>query len=924
MRYFLLLVLLASSAILVDCLLEVSIDCGFSGDDSYYDDRTFKIYAPDAEYIDTGANHEIDEFYVTGQPVQAQNLRSFPDGVRNCYTINDVTQGDKYLIRASFLYGYYDGGQQMRDGRSLTFDLYFGVNFWQTMNITGASHLYISEIITLASSDYFSICLVKSGDGIPFISALELRRLDSELYKDVNQSVSLRLSERKSMGLNRTIRFPDDIYDRIWQPGYTSCEATSYCRDVRQNPTVLTTTALVDLGSDDAYKVPLAIMQSADVSSDNNTLILRLSNGDDVVMAPMFYVYLHFAELRAPKGNESSIFQLRVPGSRRSLINISLEYLVARHIQFIYQANSDPSTFYLNLTRVPGSLPPLLNAMEAYSYVDLTKISTDQGDVDAMMMIKRLLYHTEWQGDPCVPVQFAWNETKCSFPISTPPRVTSLDLFNRGLKGDIPAAIGNLSAITYLNLSRNTFTGPIPPFLANLNSLQTLDLSGNQLDGSLIDVLCNRQANGSLRLRLEDNPCYFQGICVCKRKQKHSIHVLAISIVVAAVIVIVLLSVFFLRGRRGKKEPSKRQPKWRDTIGSSFHTGSPHFTYQDLRTITNNFERVIGKGGFGTVYYGRLHDGTEVAVKMQKRFLAIEEGISEDFMTEELGSDSHGIKEFQVEAQLLSRVHHRNLVALVGYCKDGHSLGLVFEYAAQGSLKDHLSDKNNTGRVLSWRERLRIAVDAAQGLEYLHKGCKPPIIHRDVKTSNILLSHNFEAKIADFGLSKAFLTDAHTHVSTQAVVGTPGYVDPDYHSTYRLTEKSDVYSFGIVLLELVTGLPAVLKFLETGHILQWVRQGLAQGTVADVVDPRLQQQQQQCDMYSVRRVVDLALHCTALNSNERPTMTEVVMQLKESLQLEIVSESSTRPYGGDVDVNQSGSTASTSINLTELSGPSAR
>lgn len=292
-------------------------------------------------------------------------------------------------------------------------------------------------------------------------------------------------------------------------------------------------------------------------------------------------------------------------------------------------------------------------------------------------------------------------------------------------------------------------------------------------------------------------------------------------------------------------------------------------------------------------------------------------------MTEELGSDSHGIKEFQVEAQLLSRVHHRNLVALVGYCKDGHSLGLVFEYAAQGSLKDHLSDKNNTGRVLSWRERLRIAVDAAQGLEYLHKGCKPPIIHRDVKTSNILLSHNFEAKIADFGLSKAFLTDAHTHVSTQAVVGTPGYVDPDYHSTYRLTEKSDVYSFGIVLLELVTGLPAVLKFLETGHIIQWVRQGLAQGTVADVVDPRLQQQQQ-CDMYSVRRVVDLALHCTALNSNERPTMTEVVMQLKESLQLEIVSESSTRPYGGDVDVNQSGSTASTSINLTELSGPSAR
>ncbi|CAL9105489.1 unnamed protein product, partial [Musa textilis] len=902
---------------------EVSIDCGFSGDNAYYDPDTQKIYAPDAEYIDTGANHEIDESYVTGQPMQAQNLRSFPDGVRNCYTINDVIQGDKYLIRASFLYGDYDGGQWMRDGRNPTFDLYLGVNFWQTMNITDPHHLYISEMITLASSDYFSICLVKSGDGIPFISALELRQIDSELYKYVNQTVSLRLSERKSMGLDKTIRYPDDDYDRIWRPGYTSCAATCYSRDVRRNSTVLTTTASVEDGSDDAYKVPSEIMQSAAVSSDDNTLILSLSNGDDVVMAPMFYVYLHFAELRAPKGNESSIFQLSVPGSQPSSINISLKYLVAYHIELIHQANSDPSSFYLHLTRVQGSLPPLLNAMEAYSYANLTRIPTDQGDVDALMTIKRLC-HTKWQGDPCVPVRFAWDETKCSFPISTPPRVTSLDLSYLGLKGDIPAAIGNLSAITYLNLSRNTFTGHIPPFLANLNSLQTLDLSGNQLEGSVPIVLCNRLSNGSLRLSLEDNPCSFQGICVCnERKKKHTI--LAISIGVAAATVIVLLSVFFLRGRRGKKEPPKRQPKWRDTIGSSFHTGSPHFTYQDLRTITNNFERVIGKGGFGTVYYGRLHDGTEVAVKMQKRFLAIEEGITEDFMTEELGSDSHGIKEFQAEAQLLSRVHHRNLVTLVGYCKDGHSLGLVFEYAAQGSLRDHLSDKNNTGEVLSWRERLRIAVDAAQaGLEYLHKGCKPPIIHRDVKTSNILLSHNFEAKIADFGLSKAFLTDAQTHASTQAVVGTPGYVDPEYHSTYRLTEKGDVYSFGIVLLELVTGLPAVLKFLEAGHILQWVRQGLAQGTVADVVDPRLKQRQQQCDMFSVRRVVDLALNCTALNSNERPTMTEVVKQLKESLQLEIATESSTRPYGGDLDVSQSGTTATTSISVTEVSGPSAR
>ncbi|RWW63593.1 hypothetical protein BHE74_00029232 [Ensete ventricosum] len=130
-----------------------------------------------------------------------------------------------------------------------------------------------------------------------------------------------------------------------------------------------------------------------------------------------------------------------------------------------------------------------------------------------------------------------------------------------------------------------------------------------------------------------------------------------------------------------------------------------------------------------------------------------------------------------LQASVLSRIHHRNLVGLVGFCKDNRVLGVVYEYVAQGSLRDNLKDKASGG--LNWRQRLRIAIETASGLEYLHKGCRPPIIHRDVKTSNILLDHNLEAKIADFGLSKSFQTDANTHVSTDVVVGTPGYVDPE-------------------------------------------------------------------------------------------------------------------------------------------------
>ncbi|XP_074562142.1 putative LRR receptor-like serine/threonine-protein kinase At2g28960, partial [Curcuma longa] len=514
---------------------------------------------------------------------------------------------------------------------------------------------------------------------------------------------------------------------------------------------------------------------------------------------------------------------------------------------------------------------------------------------------------------------------------STSLRVTSLNLSYKGLGGPISTAIANLTALKFLDLSNNNLTGTIPDFLANLSSLQSLDLSYNKLDGPVPADLCHKQAKGLLRLRLDNNRCSSEGACDCsKHTNETQVPVTVaqkapvISVAVTVVVVLILLSVFILwRRRRGKSQPSKPQLKWRQIGGSSFHTDNSHFTYQDLRTITNNFERAIGKGGFGTVYYGRLPDGTEVAVKMQKRLLAIGEGITEELKNDELSSHSHAIKEFQVEAQLLSRVHHRNLVSLIGYCNEGYSLGLVFEYAAQGSLRDHLSEKASSEKNLSWRERLRIAIDAAQGLEYLHKSCKPPIIHRDVKTSNILLSENFEAKIADFGLSKSFLSDAQTHISTHAVAGTPGYIDPEYHNTFRFNEKSDVYGFGIVLLELVTGLPAVLKFPETGHILQWVRQGLARGNVADIVDLRLKRRY---DICSVKKIIDLALLCTSMDANERPTMTVVLMLLKESLQLELargepelcMSSSTEIP-----DVSQSGTSEITS-SVTELSGPSAR
>ncbi|KAF3518638.1 hypothetical protein DY000_02059929 [Brassica cretica] len=268
--------------------------------------------------------------------------------------------------------------------------------------------------------------------------------------------------------------------------------------------------------------------------------------------------------------------------------------------------------------------------------------------------------------------------------------------------------------------------------------------------------------------------------------------------------------------------------------------------------MTNNFQRVLGKGGFGTVYHGNLDDA-QVAVKMLSH------------------SSAQGYKEFNAEVELLSRVHHRHLVRLVGYCDDRDNLALIYEYMANGDLKEHMSAhyrKTRRGNVLTWENRMQIAVEAAQGLEYLHYGCQPPMVHRDVKTTIILLNERYGAKLADFGLSISFPIDGEYHVST-AVAGTPGYLDPEYHRTNSLTEKSDIYSFGIVLLEIITNQPVIDKTRERTHINEWAVLMLTKGDIRNIIDPKLMGDY---DTNSAWKTLELALGCVNPSSNRRPTM----------------------------------------------------
>nr|XP_029154477.1 proline-rich receptor-like protein kinase PERK12 [Arachis hypogaea] len=240
------------------------------------------------------------------------------------------------------------------------------------------------------------------------------------------------------------------------------------------------------------------------------------------------------------------------------------------------------------------------------------------------------------------------------------------------------------------------------------------------------------------------------------------------------------------------------------------------YSYEEIVEVTNGFssENVIGEGGFGSVYKALMPDGRVGAVKMLKP------------------GSGQGEREFRAEVDIISRIHHRHLVSLIGYCIAEQHRVLVYEFVPNGNLSQHLHGNNLP--VLDWPNRMKIANGAARGIAYLHEGCNPRIIHRDIKSANILLDGAYEAQVADFGLAK-LTDDANTHVSTR-VMGTFGYMAPEYATSGKLTDRSDVFSFGVVLLELITGRKPVDPKRPIGEesLVEWVARALECGEQLDL------------------------------------------------------------------------------------------
>ncbi|KAH9737063.1 protein kinase domain-containing protein [Citrus sinensis] len=292
--------------------------------------------------------------------------------------------------------------------------------------------------------------------------------------------------------------------------------------------------------------------------------------------------------------------------------------------------------------------------------------------------------------------------------------------------------------------------------------------------------------------------------------------------------------------------------------------GVKGFKFKELAMATAYFSSStqVGQGGYGKVYKGILSDNTTVAIKRA------EEG------------SLQGQNEFLTEIKLLSRLHHRNLVSLLGYCDEEGEQMLVYEFVPNGTLRDWLSGR--TRENLNFAMRLRVALDSAKGILYLHTEAHPPVFHRDIKASNILLDSNLNAKVADFGLSRLapVLDDEGTmptHVST-IVKGTPGYLDPEYFLTHKLTDKSDVYSLGVVLLELLTGMQPIS---HGKNIVREVNVARDSGMVFSIIDNRMGSYPSEC----VERFVTLALRCCHDKPEHRPSMSDVVRELENILKM---------------------------------------
>ncbi|CAI0404315.1 unnamed protein product [Linum tenue] len=585
-------------------------------------------------------------------------------------------------------------------------------------------------------------------------------------------------------------------------------------------------------------------------------------------MSKLSYLQLNDNELTGgipPElGKLEQLFEL-------NLANNKLEASIPHNISYCTALNK----FNVHGNRLNGTIPPGFRNLGSLTYLNLSR--------------------NNFKG-------------KIPFELGRIVNLDTLDLSSNSFSGPIPASVGDLEHLLILNLSKNHLGGPLPAEFGNLRSIQIIDASFNNVTGTIpIElgqlqnvaslILNNNSLHGQIPEQLSNclsltnlnfsynnlsgivpllrnfsrfpadsyvgNPLlcgnWVGSICdPCTVKSKAIFTMPAVvCIVLGALALLSVVAVAIYK--------SKQQNLLDDSTNNSLqgppklvvlHMDMAFHTFDDILSYTENFNEkfIIGCGASGTVFKCMLKNSRPLAIKRLYNH-----------------KYPYNLREFQTELETIGSIRHRNIVSLHAYALSPSGNLLFYDYMENGSLYDLLHGTAKKVK-LDWDTRIKIAVGTAQGLAYLHHDCNPRIIHRDVKSSNILLDENFEAHLADFGIAKCLPT-AKSHAST-LVLGTIGYIDPDYARTSRLNEKSDVYSFGIVLLELLTGKKAVDN---DSNLQQLIMSKADDNTIMEAVDSEVSVT---CmDVSHLRKTLQLALLCTKTNPSERPTMHEVVRVL---------------------------------------------
>ncbi|GJY53724.1 receptor protein kinase CLAVATA1-like protein [Tanacetum coccineum] len=492
---------------------------------------------------------------------------------------------------------------------------------------------------------------------------------------------------------------------------------------------------------------------------------------------------------------------------------------------------------------ITGMIPPAISGL-----VNLTTLSLESNKL--VGGIPEEIFNLE----KLYKINFSGNNISGVIPASIGSclDLTSVDFSRNELHGEIPKGVLSLLNLNILNVSRNELVGEIPSKLGHMKSLTVLDLSYNQFFGRV-------PTDGQLK---DFNDTIFSGNpnlcsphtahCPTKSNVKKRIFTTSrlLITIMTVILVSLLITVVFLKLRSKKRK--ERSKTWKLTAFQKLD-----FNVEDVLVCLKD-ENVIGKGGAGVVYRGSMPNGVDVAIKR-------------------LMGKNHG---FDAEIKTLGKIKHRNIVRLLGYVSNRENNLLLYEYMSHGSLGEILH--GSKGGYLQWDTRYKIAVESAKGLCYLHHDCSPYIIHRDVKSNNILLDSDYEAHVADFGLAKFMRNATGASESMSTIAGSYGYIAPEYAYTNKIDEKSDVYSFGVVLLELIAGKKAVGEFGDGVDIVRWVKETISEipqssDTVAalSILDPRM-------SGYILSNVVDMlkiAMMCVEDERTARPTMREVVHML---------------------------------------------